>query len=259
MTATAAACRGARAGRARRPLSRVAVGNHAAADHREARSRLITRGSWSAGRRARRSRRAKLDEVLKLWAGLGYYARARNLHACARAVVAQHGGIFPDSEDGLLALPGIGAYTAAAIAAIAFDRKATPVDGNIERVVARLFAVEEALAAGQAENPRAGADADARAPARRFRAGHDGSRRHASARPNARPARCAPGTRPAPPASAAIRKRFPRKAPKVEGKIAARRGLCGVARATARCWCARRPAKGLLGGMTEVPTTEWSP
>src|SRR4051812_606347 len=87
---------------------------------------------------------APLEDVLKLWAGLGYYARARNLHACAKAVVAQHGGEFPDREEGLRALPGVGPYTAAAIAAIAFDRPASPVDGNIERVIARLFAVEAA-------------------------------------------------------------------------------------------------------------------
>jgi len=84
---------------------------------------------------------APLDDVLKLWAGLGYYARARNLHACAKAVVERHGGHFPASEAELAALPGIGPYTAAAIAAIAFDAPAAAVDGNVERVVARLFAI----------------------------------------------------------------------------------------------------------------------
>ena len=89
--------------------------------------------------------RASLDDVLRMWAGLGYYSRARNLHACAVAVLRDHGGVFPDTEEGLRALPGIGPYTAAAIAAIAFDRRTMPVDGNIERVVSRLFAVEEPL------------------------------------------------------------------------------------------------------------------
>src|SRR5271167_2220379 len=89
--------------------------------------------------------RASLDDVLRMWAGLGYYSRARNLHACAVAVLRDHGGVFPDTEEALRGLPGIGAYTAAAIAAIAFDRRTMPVDGNIERVVSRLFAVEEAL------------------------------------------------------------------------------------------------------------------
>src|SRR5437764_14544830 len=89
--------------------------------------------------------RASLDDVLRMWAGLGYYSRARNLHACAVAVAREHGGMFPDTEEGLRALPGIGPYTAAAIAAIAFDRRTMPVDGNIERGVSRLFAVEEQL------------------------------------------------------------------------------------------------------------------
>src|SRR3954451_16340343 len=88
---------------------------------------------------------APLDDVLKLWAGLGYYARARNLHACAQAVVARHGGHFPANEAELAALPGIGRYTAAAVAAIAFDARAVPVDGNVERVMTRLYAVETEL------------------------------------------------------------------------------------------------------------------
>ena len=83
------------------------------------------------------------------WAGLGYYSRARNLHACAKAVVAQHGGRFPDTEEGLRALPGIGAYTAGAIAAIAFDRPAAAVDGNVERVMTRLFAIEAVMPAAK--------------------------------------------------------------------------------------------------------------
>src|SRR6202012_1475937 len=89
--------------------------------------------------------RGSLDDVLRMWAGLGYYSRARNLYACAVAVARDHGGVFPDTEDGLRALPGIGPYTAAAIAAIAFGRRTMPVDGNIERVVSRLFAVEQPL------------------------------------------------------------------------------------------------------------------
>ena len=89
--------------------------------------------------------RASLDDVLRMWAGLGYYSRARNLHACAVEVLRDHGAVFPDTEEGLRSLPGIGPYTAAAIAAIAFDRRTMPVDGNIERVVSRLFAVEAPL------------------------------------------------------------------------------------------------------------------
>ena len=82
---------------------------------------------------------------MSAWAGLGYYARARNLLACARTVANEHEGIFPSSEEELRKLPGIGRYTAAAIAAIAFGRRAVVVDGNVERVVSRLFAVEEPL------------------------------------------------------------------------------------------------------------------
>src|SRR5262245_60623154 len=95
--------------------------------------------------------KAPLDDVLKAWAGLGYYARARNLHACAVTVAGQHGGTFPDTEDGLRALPGVGSYTSAAIAAIAFDRRAVAIDGNIERVIARLYAIETELPAAKAE------------------------------------------------------------------------------------------------------------
>src|ERR1700761_7732314 len=85
---------------------------------------------------------AEDGEVMAAWAGLGYYARARNLLACARAVAQDHGGVSPAPEAALRALPGLGAYTAAAVAAIAFDRPANVVDGNVERVMARLFAVD---------------------------------------------------------------------------------------------------------------------
>jgi A/G-specific adenine glycosylase len=90
---------------------------------------------------------AEDDAVMAAWAGLGYYSRARNLLKCARMVTADYGGVFPDDEAALLQLPGIGPYTAAAIAAIAFNRPAAPVDGNIERVLARLYALETPLPA----------------------------------------------------------------------------------------------------------------
>lgn len=89
-------------------------------------------------------------DVMGAWAGLGYYARARNMLACARAVVAIHGGRFPREEAALRKLPGIGAYTAAAIASIAFGERAVVIDGNVERVVSRLFAVFEALPSARA-------------------------------------------------------------------------------------------------------------
>ena len=90
-------------------------------------------------------------DLMAAWAGLGYYARARNLLACARAVVAHHGGRFPQDEATLLTLPGIGAYTAAAVSSIAFGQRAIVVDGNVERVIARLYAVETPLPAARAE------------------------------------------------------------------------------------------------------------
>jgi A/G-specific adenine glycosylase len=198
---------------------------------------------------------APLQDVLKAWAGLGYYARARNLHACAQAVVTAHAGHFPSEEDALRALPGIGAYTAAAIAAIAFDRPAMPVDGNIERIVSRLFAVEEALPAAK---PTIRRFADTLTPARR-----PGD--FAQALMDLGATICTP--RPACalcPLNAGCEARrrgdpemFPVKEPKRKGTL--RRGAAFFAlRADGMVLVRSRPSKGLLGGMTEVPTTEWS-
>jgi A/G-specific adenine glycosylase len=97
---------------------------------------------------------AGLDDVMVAWAGLGYYSRARNLHKCAQVVVASHGAKFPRDEATLLTLPGIGPYTAAAIASIAYGARVTPVDGNVERVVSRLFALETPLPAAKPEIKR---------------------------------------------------------------------------------------------------------
>ena len=92
---------------------------------------------------------ADSDDIMKAWAGLGYYSRARNLKKCADIVARDHGAAFPDNVDGLLTLPGIGGYTAAAIAAIAFGRPAAVVDGNVERVIARIEAIETPLPAAK--------------------------------------------------------------------------------------------------------------
>jgi A/G-specific adenine glycosylase len=199
---------------------------------------------------------APLDDVLKAWAGLGYYARARNLHACAIAVVERHGGEFPPNEAALHVLPGIGAYTAAAIAAIAFDQKATPVDGNIERVIARLYALETPLPAAKREIARL---AGALTPNKR--AGD-----FAQAVMDLGATICSPKTPacvlcPWNGACAAYARgdaeTLPRRTPKREGAL--RRGAAFVARrADGFVLLRTRPAKGLLGGMTEVPTTEWS-
>ena len=177
-TATAGACRGGRC-RARRPipykvwLSEVMLQQTTVTAVAPYYAKFLARFPTVAALAA-----AEIDEVFKLWAGLGYYARARNLHACAQAVVARHGGAFPATEAELAALPGIGPYTAAAVAAIAFDRPASPVDGNVERVIARLYAVEEETAGRQARDPHACAALAAAAAAGRLRPGDDGPWRH---------------------------------------------------------------------------------
>jgi A/G-specific adenine glycosylase len=199
---------------------------------------------------------APLEDVLKLWAGLGYYARARNLHACAKAVAERHGGRFPEREAELAALPGIGPYTAAAIAAIAFDAPAAAVDGNVERVVARLFALEDELPAAKAEIRRL---TERLVPA--DRAGD-----FAQALMDLGASICTP-KKPAcalcPWTSACAARRrgdpetFPVKVPKKEGRL--RRGAAFVVvRADGFVLVRSRLPKGLLGGMTEVPTTEWT-
>jgi len=199
---------------------------------------------------------APLEEVLKAWAGLGYYARARNLHACAGAIVERHGGKFPASEAALRTLPGIGDYTAAAIAAIAFDVPASPVDGNIERVIARLFAVAKPLPAAKPDLRRR-----ARALLPERRAGDFAQAMMDLGATICTPKKPACALCPWNEACAAHKRgdaeSFPRRTPKREGAL--RRGTAFVARRADGFVLVRtRPAKGLLGGMTEVPTTAWS-
>jgi A/G-specific adenine glycosylase len=212
--------------------------------------------------------RASLDDVLRMWAGLGYYSRARNLHACAVAVRRDHGGVFPDTEAGLRALPGIGPYTASAIAAIAFGQRTMPVDGNIERVVTRLFAVEQALPQAKPRiqqlattllGPVRAGDAKSRAGDEESRAGDS-----AQALMDLGSSICTPKK----PAcvlcplndGCAARARgdqeaFPRKAPKQTGAL--RRGAAFVVTRGDQLLVRSRPDKGLLGGMTEVPGSDW--
>jgi A/G-specific adenine glycosylase len=199
---------------------------------------------------------APLDEVLKTWAGLGYYSRARNLHACARAVVERHGGIFPADEAGLRALPGIGAYTAAAIAAIAYDVPAVPIDGNVERVIARLYAVETALPAAKRDIARLAGGL--RPP---HRAGDFAQALMDLGATICTPKRPACALCPWHGSCAAEAcggaEAFPRRTPKREGAL--RRGAAFVARRTDGYLLLRtRPPRGLLGGMTEVPTSAWT-
>jgi A/G-specific adenine glycosylase len=199
---------------------------------------------------------ASLDDVLRAWAGLGYYARARNLHACACAVVELHKREFPQTLEGLRALPGIGEYTAAAVAAIAFDYAAVPVDGNVERVVARLFAVEDELPAAKPEIKRLAASL-----LTPYRSGDFAQALMdlgATICSRKRPA-CAlcPWNEPCAAFERGDPETFPRKARKREGRL--RRGAAFVAlRADGRVLLRRRPEKGLLGAMTEVPGSVWA-
>jgi A/G-specific adenine glycosylase len=212
--------------------------------------------------------RASLDDVLRMWAGLGYYSRARNLHACAVAVLRDHGGVFPDTEDGLRSLPGIGPYTAAAIAAIAFGRRTMPVDGNIERVVSRLFAIEEPLPQSK-PLVRQFAETllfDSCASAEKSRAGDEKSRAGDSAQAlmDLGASICTP-KKPAcslcPLNESCVARRrgdqesFPRKAAKKSGEL--RRGAAFVVTRGDELLVRTRPETGLLGGMTEVPGSDW--
>ena len=198
---------------------------------------------------------APIDDVLSAWAGLGYYARARNLHACAQTVVAQHAGKFPEDEAGLLALPGIGRYTAAAIRAIAFDHPASAVDGNVERVIARLFAIETPL-------PDAKIEIAARAAelVPNERAGD-----YAQAMMDLGATVCVPKSprcvicplmQGCKGRARGLAEELPRRAPKREKPT--RRGLAFVlSRKDGAILLRKRPARGLLGGMDEVPSSAW--
>ena len=198
---------------------------------------------------------ASRDEVLAAWAGLGYYSRARNLYACAQAV-AREG--FPASEAALRALPGVGTYTAAAIAAIAFDEPAAVVDGNVERVIARLFAVEEPLPAAK--------PAIRKLAATLTPLGRPGD--YAQAMMDLGAMVCTPRTPSCPvcpvrnSCTAAARgdaERFPVKSPKAERPV--RRGdafvIVRILGGDPHILLRRRKDKGLLGGMMEVPCSEW--
>ncbi|MGF1629874.1 MAG: A/G-specific adenine glycosylase [Kiloniellaceae bacterium] len=198
---------------------------------------------------------APLDDVLTAWAGLGYYARARNLHRCAQVVAGELGGAFPDSEAELLKLPGIGRYTAAAVAAIAFGRRAVVVDGNVERVVARLFKMETPLPAAKAELHRL---ADSLTPQQRA-----GDFAQAMmdlgatvCLPRAPKCLLCPLEASCQAKAAGIEQELPRRQPKAvrPTRRAVAFWLLGP---DGGLLLRRRPEKGLLGGMMEVPSTPW--
>lgn len=198
---------------------------------------------------------APLENVLSAWAGLGYYARARNLHACARALVERHAGRFPSEEADLRRLPGIGDYTAAAIAAIAFDRRAAALDGNVERVMARLFAVRESLPQAK---PRLRALTAALVPKTRCGDFAQGLMDLGAVLCTPRRPRCVlcPWRSDCAAAAAGIAESLPVQAEKSERPL--RYGvLFWLERDDGAVLLRRRPEKGLLGGMIELPSTPW--
>ena len=199
---------------------------------------------------------ASEDQVLEHWAGLGYYSRARNLHACARVIVARPKGGFPRTEAELLELPGIGPYTAAAIASIAFGQLASPVDGNIERVVSRLFAVRTQLPAAKAElRVLAATLTPASRPGDFAQAMMDlGSGVCTPKRPSC--LMCPLNTL-CKASALGIADELPRRAVKAERPT--RYGIAFLAlREDGRVLLRRRPDQGLLARMIEVPSTAWA-
>ncbi len=194
-------------------------------------------------------------DLMAAWAGLGYYARARNLLACARAVAGQHDGVFPDTEDGLRALPGVGAYTAAAVAAIAFDRAANVVDGNVERVMSRLFAVEEPLPDSK---PRlkvlAGDLIDAHRPGDWAQALMDLGA--TVCKPKSPLCDRCPVSMHCAAFARGDQGTFPRKTKKAARPR--RYGITYLLTNGDEVALVRRPDKGLLGGMLGLPTSDWT-
>lgn len=194
------------------------------------------------------------EDIMAAWAGLGYYARARNLVKAARAVVAEHGGRFPTTEAGLRALPGLGAYTAAAIAAIAFGERAVVVDANVERVVARLFAIETPLPAARpaireatdriTPDARAGDFAQAMMDL--------GSSICTVKKPQCLLCPIAVDCRAR---AEGIADTLPAKAPKKARPY--RHGTVFWIEHKGCVWLVRRPDKGMLGGMRALPTGPW--
>lgn len=198
---------------------------------------------------------APLDDILGEWAGLGYYARARNLHKCAVAVASEHDGVFPDTEEALRALPGVGAYTAAAVAAIAFDRRAIVIDGNIERVAARLYEISTPLPAAKTE---IGEKLDEIWP--EARSGDFAQALMdlgaAVCRPKAPSCLLCPVSTHCAAQKAGTQEAFPVKAPKKAkpNRVGAVFALINV---RGEMLFERRPEKGLLGGMLGLPGTDW--
>jgi len=199
---------------------------------------------------------ASLDDVLGQWAGLGYYARARNLHKCAKAVAGEHGGLFPDTEEELRKLPGIGEYTAAAIAAIAFDKTAIVVDGNIERVASRLFAIGAPPPAAKSEVKRCVAVIW---PAKRSGDFAQGLMDLGAGicKPKAPLCLLCPISSACQAFAQGRAEDFPVKAPK-KPRPTRMGAVFAMRNAKNEMLFERRPEKGLLGGMLGLPGTTWA-
>jgi A/G-specific adenine glycosylase len=198
---------------------------------------------------------AEEAEVLHAWQGLGYYRRARALHALARAVQARHGGVLPQDEAALRALPGIGAYTARALRAIAFDQPVVPVDGNVVRVLARLHRVETPLPAATTDLER---HAAALTPAQRAGDVAQALMDLGATLCRPRQPRCllCPWRAACAAHAAGVAEQLPRRAPRATRPV--RRGLAFLlARADGAILFRRRPAEGLLGGLHELPSSPW--
>ena len=192
--------------------------------------------------------------VMAEWAGLGYYARARNLLKCARTVVTDHGGMFPDTREGLLKLPGIGPYTASAIAAIAHDEPATVVDGNVERVMARLYLVQTPLPAAKGELTRLAAKlTPSTRPGDYAQAVMDLGATICTPR-NPACGLC-PWREPCLARAEGIQASLPRKSPKPDKPT--RHGMLWLAHRDGAWLMERRPDRGLLGGMLGFPGDGW--
>lgn len=198
---------------------------------------------------------AEQDEVMHAWQGLGYYSRARNLLKCAKAVAGEHGGRFPDTEDALAKLPGIGPYTAAAVAAIAFDRPAMPVDGNIERVTARLFAIQGEMPGSKPEIRKfAGTLTPQKRPGDFAQALMDLGATICTPKSPAC-ARC-PLARHCLAREKGIAADLPRRAPK-KAKPTRHAVFFWLVRDDDAVLFEKRPDEGLLGGLAMPPSTPW--
>ncbi|MGB0900946.1 A/G-specific adenine glycosylase [Halocynthiibacter sp.] len=195
------------------------------------------------------------EDVMAAWAGLGYYARARNLLKCARAVVTDHGGIFPDDHATLLRLPGIGPYTAAAVSSIAFDQAYTVLDGNVERVMSRLYRVKTPLPAAKPELTDLAANLTPQSrPGDYAQAVMDLGATICT--PKSPACGICPWITYCEARKAGDQAEYPKKTPKKPKPT--RHGIAYIAQRKDGAWLLeRRPAKGLLGGMLGWPGAEW--